>query len=194
MLPLIGLHDAAIYQDLSWTQALLREPGIKDEPGEDGLTGFAIALGYKNTELALSFLQSDVQPRENMLFLAEEILKVKGDSSLENMQASISETLSAAALPNLQASSVDKVKSNKIKFPLINPHIEEQDRYHKNKKWLKQQLRLNTDVDLVWKLMHMENFILGKFCIEASVSDGIWTLQDVEILACTHKNDRFVIQ
>ena len=54
---------------------MLREPGIKDEPGEDGLTGFAIALGYKNVEMTLCFLQSDVQPRKNMLFLAEEILK-----------------------------------------------------------------------------------------------------------------------
>ena len=55
---MIGLHDAVLYGDDDWINALLSEPGVKDLPAEDGLTGFAIAVGYMNIEIVTRFLKS----------------------------------------------------------------------------------------------------------------------------------------
>ena len=32
-----GLHDAVLYEDENWINALLNEPSVKDLPAEDGL-------------------------------------------------------------------------------------------------------------------------------------------------------------
>ena len=49
---------------------------MKDLPAEDGLTGFAIALGYMNINIVTSFLQSKLQ-LEGMVTLANEVLELK---------------------------------------------------------------------------------------------------------------------
>ena len=62
---------------------------------EDGLTGFAIALGFMNVDMVIKYLQSEVEPRDSMLFLAREVMKVpcKGDQKLEILQEAISNYL-----------------------------------------------------------------------------------------------------
>ena len=182
------LHDAALHQDMVWTEALLKEPGIKDEPGDDGLTGFAIALGYMNIDMAIQYLQSDVEPKDHMLFLAAEVLNIppKGDIWLGKLQ----ETIKSITVPSCQTASDQRIGCRKVKYPLINPHTEYHDRYYKNKKWLKQELSLNTDTDLRVKLERMQHLILGKFCIETTALDGKWKLQDIKTLSCVHKSER----
>ena len=182
---------------MQWTEALLKEPGIRDEPGKDGLTGFAVALGFMNVDMVIKYLQSKVEPRDSILFLAREVLKVpsQGDQNLEILQEAISNSLKSIRQPHCQEISVQKMWCKKSKYPMINPNIEEHERYHKNKKWLKDQLRLNTDDDdLREKLGRMQHFILGKFCIETNSSDGIWRLQDIRAVSCIHKHERFVSQ
>ena len=194
------MHDAALYQDMTWIQALLSKCGIKDEPAEDGLTGFTIALGLRNVKMATAFLRADVQPREQILFLAEEALKVEvppeGDLPLEKLKISISEAFNDMAIPFCKSDSIEKQKRNKVerkksKFPLINPDIEEQDRYYKNKKWLKNMISIDNEDNLELKLKRLQSLVLGKFCIR-SKSDHMWILREVETLECSHTNDRFV--
>ena len=71
-----GLHDAALVESEHAVNALVRIPGIRDEPCEDGLTGFAVAMGLMNAKLTQSILESKVEPRDEILFLAKEILDV----------------------------------------------------------------------------------------------------------------------
>ena len=56
--------------------ALLKIPGIDDSEAHDGLTGFAIALVRQHKETVKEFLHSMIEPRDKILFLAREFLKV----------------------------------------------------------------------------------------------------------------------
>ena len=56
--------------------ALLKIPGIGDSEAHDGLTGFAIALVRQHKETVKEFLHSMIEPREKIMFLATEFLKV----------------------------------------------------------------------------------------------------------------------
>ena len=55
---------------------LLNVPGIVDDEGHDGLTGFAISLVRQHKETVKEFLHSGTEPRDKNMFLAREFLKV----------------------------------------------------------------------------------------------------------------------
>ena len=106
-----GLHDAALVESEDAVNALVRIPGIRDEACEDGLTGFAIAVGLMNTKLTQSILRSNVEPRDYILFLAKEILDVNpdGDSRIERLQKCIRQHL--AFEDNVQEEEERKVRN-----------------------------------------------------------------------------------
>ena len=74
---------------------LLSAPVIKDEPGDDGLTSFAIMLALKDKVMVSDMLMSNLQSKEDILFLSEEVLKVhvRGDAQLQELQESIRSTI-----------------------------------------------------------------------------------------------------
>ena len=61
--PHTDLHEAALLQQETLFESLLCL-GIRDEPGDDGLTSFAIWLAYKNHACVTKMLRSNVQPKE----------------------------------------------------------------------------------------------------------------------------------
>ena len=197
-----GLHDAVLFEDENWINALLSEPGVKDLPAEDGLTGFAIALGYMNTEIVTRYLKSKLQSVD-MVSLANEVLELKlepnGDPALKNLQKAIK---GAIKLRSISVSGINQIVKwrrdtkfcvEKSRYPMVNPKVEEHERYYKNKTWLKHQISLRNDGDLMVELANLQHLVLGKFCIRSpSVVKGDlkWKLEKVEAKPCQHEGDR----
>ena len=199
-----GLHDAVLYEDKNWINALLNEPGVEDLPAEDGLTGFAIALGYMNTEIVTRFLKSKLQSVD-MVSLANEVLELKlepnGDPALKNLQKAIKDA-KGFQLRSISVSGIDqsvkwrretKFYIERSRYPLVNPKVEEQERFYKNKTWLKRKISIRNDRDLMVELANLQHLVLGKFCIRSpSVVKGDlkWKLENVEAKQCQHEGDR----
>lgn len=72
-LSLVSLCEREFYDVAN---ALLKIPGIDDSEAHDGLTGFAIALVRQHKETVKEFLHSMIEPRDKIMFLAREFLKV----------------------------------------------------------------------------------------------------------------------
>ena len=178
--------------------ALIRLPGIRDDPGEDGLTGFAIAIGLMNAKLSQSILMSNVERRDDILFLAKEVLDVNpdGDSRIIELQKSIRNNLGMMKIQQESNSSHQRVTRSvygQILFPMINEKIEKEERYYKNKNWQSKKLRENLDSSIFHNEITpdiLEPLILDKFCIE-SMTDVRWALNDVKIVSCTHEGNRY---
>ena len=169
---------------MEWINALLKDSVIRDEPADDGLSGFAIALAKQNEGIVISMLNSDLQPRENIIFLAQEFLNVK-DSTTEQLQKTIKEALKS-------------LEVKMPKYPFVNPEIEKQERYFKNKIWLKEKLlQLCHEGNVNLTKIFNSHLILGEFCIsqgKESTSDKsvMWKLQQVKLLSCIHQDDRYI--
>ena len=181
---------------------LIRLPGIRDEPGEDGLTGFAIALGMMNAKLSISILSSNVEPRDNILFLAQEVLHVNpdGDNRISGLQKSIKEALKEMSVPDLYClePSIEQTGMGleRVAFPMVNSEIEKEARYFKNKIWQKENLRENMSKSKVYNDIEadiLKPLVLDKFCIESN-SIVKWAVNDIKIVSCTHEGDRYTIQ
>ena len=187
-------------KDNNLIKALLNEPGIKDTPAEDGLTGFALSLVRKNVEGVKIFLTSDLQPKNDMIFLAKEVLKLSPlrDSQLGHLQSSIKVTLTSIGVENQTASvsSARHVIAQNIpceKFPYVNPSIEKKECYYKNKTW--QECELHHSImsnNWMVKSESLSHLVLGKFCIKAAsdCADFKWMLREVVSLPCRHKKER----
>ena len=201
----LGLYNAAISQNADKIRQLLREHGVRDEPADDGLTAFAISLAFKNVDIVLDILKSDVQPKDDILFLAREVIKLKprGDPEFSVLQTSVSETLESMGIGTQPFCTffVQEMKHTKLeqrKFPLVNPNIEEQTRYFKNKAWQQTTLHHNLFFnDWMVKSSNLMLLALGKFCIKTK-SDSAdmstkWALQEVEASNCSHVNDRYIL-
>ena len=210
------LHSVALLQEEVYFKELIKFPDIKDDPGEDGLTGFAIWLALKNKVIVSEMLKSHVQPKEDMIFLSEEVLKVPShgdsDSKLRELQESIKSTFSSLGIENKQSShNVRSSSLEQVKFPFVNPFVEEQDHYSKNKLWLKNEIALLMNecsgrmpewqnsygpnlTDIMYHISNFEGIILGKFCIESGSEDihTQWDLRGIQFPPCRHKGDRFV--
>ena len=163
---------------------MLKDSGIRDELADDGLSGFAIALIKQNEGIVISMLNSELQPRENIIYWAQEFLNVK-DRTTVQLQRTIKE-----ALKSLEV----KVP----KYPFVNPEVEKQERYFKNKIWLKEQLlQLGHEDNVNLTNIINSHLILGEFCIsqgKESTSDKsvMWKLQQVKLLSCIHQDDRYI--
>ena len=72
-LSLPSVCEEELYEVL---QSLLKIPGISDTESHDGLTGFAISLARQHKETVKEFLHSGIEPRDKIMFLAGEFLKV----------------------------------------------------------------------------------------------------------------------
>ena len=94
------MYEAALEKDNNRIKVLINEPGMTDTPAEDGLTGFAISLVLKNVEAVENFLTSALYPKNDMIFLAKEVLKLPPgkDSQLKHLQNSIKGTLKSLGL------------------------------------------------------------------------------------------------
>ena len=197
------MYEAALEKDNVCLKVLVNEPGMTDTPAEDGLTGFAISLVLKNAEAVENFLTSDLQPKNDMMFLAKEVLKLPPgkDSQLKHLQNSIKGTLkslrveyqSIGVTSETHVSFVPFAGFRREKFPFINPLMEKKECYHKNKTWQEQELHhsLMTNNWMV-KSESLGHLILGKFCIEATSEcpEFKWTLQNVINLPCRHEKAR----
>ena len=179
--------------------ALVGIPGIKDEPGEEGLTGFAIAIGLMNSKMATSILASNVEPREDIIFLAEEVLRVDpdGDIRISRLQNSIQRTLNnmGPIFGTPLKPGIDRANMwlEKASYPMINPEIEKEDRYFKNKIWQKENLRENLSESSVHNHIEadiLKPLVLDKFCIESNTIVK-WAVRDIKILPCAHEGDRY---
>ena len=190
--------DAVLAESEEAVKALVSLPGVRDDPGEDGLTGFAIALGLMNSALSLFILRSNVEPRDDIIFLANEVLHVNpdGDARILRLQNSIKKALEQM---NLQGSKLSekmdpspRTTNGELMFPMINDNIEKQERYFKNKNWQKQNLEDNLDRSRIHNEIEadvLEPLILDKFCIEAETAVK-WAIQEVKIVPCTHEGNR----
>ena len=173
--------------------ALVRLPGIRDEPGEDGLTGFAIAVGLMNAKLSTSILASNVKPRDDILFLAEEVLHVNpdGDDRISGLQKSILRTLKQMSVPDLYTLK-PSIERTWVPYPMINAEIEKEACYFKNKMWQKENLRDNLSNSTL--VNHIEAdilkpLVLDKFCIQSNTIVK-WAVSDIKIVSCAHEGDR----
>ena len=194
------MHDAALVESKDAVNALIRLPGIRDEPGEDGLTGFAIALGLMNANLSQSILMSNVEPREHIIFLAEQVLDVNpdGDSRIVQLQKTIRKTIGMMKIqhepePKYLPQRYTRYVDGQLLFPMVNGEIEEEERYYKNKNWQRKNLRDNLDSSIFNNEITpdlLEPLILDKFCIE-SKTDVRWEIKDVKIASCTHEGERY---
>ena len=143
-----------------------------------------------------------------MAALANEVLKIKlepkGNPAVKKLQKAIMDAkdfkLMSMSFSGMENTSKwkwkrgSKLKKNKSRYPLVNPNIEWQDRYFKNKAWLRSQIDHNDDEDLMAKLENLQPLILGKFCIgDASDRRGDlkWTLEGVVMNSCQHDGDRW---
>ena len=180
---------------------------MKDLPAEDGLTSFAIALGYMNINIVTSFLQSKLQ-LEGMVTLANEVLELKlepnGDPALKNLQEAIKGAKESKAfqLRSISVSGLNNTEKwrretnfyvEKSRYPLVNPKVEEQERFYKNKTWLKRQISLRIEGDLMVELANLQHLVLGKFCIrsQSDVEGNLkWKLESLDTYPCQHEGDR----
>ena len=194
------MHDAALEKDNDWIKALLSISGIRDTPGEDGLTGFAISMVLKNVEVVPIFLRSGLQPKDDMIFLAQEFLRLSPGRDLKMgiLQTSIRETLTSMGIEDqtYNVSSAQYVISGNVKpdrFPFVNPDIEKKECYFKNKTWQEYELHHSIMCNN-WKVMseNLQHLVLGKFCIKPTshTHDMKWVLRRVALLPCNHQNER----
>ena len=71
-------------QDIVKLRCLVGLDGMRDHPAPDGTTGFALSLAQLNTEQTLAILESGIEPREQILFLAQEFTVVQtGNPALQ---------------------------------------------------------------------------------------------------------------
>ena len=54
-------------------KCLLCVEGMRDDPAPDGTTGFALSLAQLNKNQSLAILESGIEPRDEILFLAQRI-------------------------------------------------------------------------------------------------------------------------
>ena len=80
------------------------------------------------------------------------------------------------------------------RFPLFNPEAEKEEKYYKNKTWLKIQYDMKWKRKLIEIVKDLQPLILGKFCIESTASDKMdkWDLQSIRTKPCDHQKERFV--
>ena len=77
-------------QDIETVKCLLCLDGMRDDPASDGTTGFALSLAQLNTEQTLSILESRIEPRDEILFLAQEFILVEtSDTVMLSLQAEV---------------------------------------------------------------------------------------------------------
>ena len=173
---------------------------MTDAPGEDGLTGFAISLILKNVDAVTDFLKSDLQPKGDMIFLAQEVLRLSPgrDPQLKNLQTSIRDTLTSLGMEIqiINVSYTENISHGNMdpeRFPFVNPNIEKKDCYFKNKTWQEYELHHNiTNNNWMIKSESLQHLVLGKFCIKptSDLADMKWMLRRVALLPCTHQNER----
>ena len=194
------LSKAALEQNKETVNYLLRAPCIVDEPADDGLTGFAIALALKDKDIVNAMLKSNLLNKEEAVFLAQELLKISPgeDSQLRELQIVISDTLKSLeikieSLPVVEV--VDHLKEKQKQFPYVNPDIERLPHYHKNKDWQKTEIHRSL-LSNTWvaKFGTIQQMVLGNFCIKGTSTsdDRKWELQGLKLLTCSHKHDRCV--
>ena len=70
------LWSACNSQDIGSVNCLLNLSGMRDDAAFDGTTGFALSLAQLSTAQTLAILKSGIEPREQILFLAQEFVVV----------------------------------------------------------------------------------------------------------------------
>ena len=198
------LQLAASQQDKDAIDTLLGIPDLEDEPTDDGLTGFAVSLALKDKDIVSKMLKSDLPTKDDMLFLAQEVLKLSpmGDELLGQLQQSINLTLTSLGIEfQRSAEHFPREVIQKEKFPYVNSGIEYEERFFKNKTWQKRERNTAMGKCMVPDCGSMrisfltegfQHLALGKFCIEPASNNGHtkWDLDGVKLLPCSHKEDR----
>ena len=75
------LWSACNRQDMDLIKCLLNLNGIRDDAAFDGTTGFALSLAQLNTMQTLAILESGIEPRDQILFLAREFTALETDNA-----------------------------------------------------------------------------------------------------------------
>ena len=113
-------HDATqfpVRSDVSVSielvEALLAvEDMCEDITAPDGTSAAAIALGHKNAEICVTLLESGIEPRDNIVFLARELLKVEDDDrQTEKLKESVKKSLRRMKLLAKETSDTDESNS-----------------------------------------------------------------------------------
>ena len=94
------LWHACDNQDIDAVKWLLSFEGMRDDPGFDGTTGFALSLAQLNTWQTLAILKSGIEPRNQILFLASEFTGVEtSDSAMLALQKAVKKVLDRMPQP-----------------------------------------------------------------------------------------------
>ena len=187
------MRMAAERGDLTSVKKNLSATSPMDEPADDGLTGFAVALALKHKDIVSAMLKSNLPNKDENIFLAQEVLQLspRRDFQLKDLQAAISETFKSLGVPieRLPVVEINQITVEQKFFPYVNPDVEWQTHYHMNKNWQEQEIH-SAILSKNWIVQFetLKHMILGNFCIESTSSgDSKWELQGVKLHPCTHK-------
>ena len=104
---------------------------LVDLPAPDGTTAIAMAVGHMNAEIAALILTAkNVEPKDKITFIAEEVLKTenKGDKAVENFKNSMRELVGDREVNNTSERrqsplDLEMVELSK-RFPYVNEEAE----------------------------------------------------------------------
>ena len=108
---------------------------VIDHPAPDGTTAMAMAIGHLNAEIAALLLTSEsVEPKDQMRYLANEVLKTESNEDSEtvgNFKKALSQLLGHPEMisisPEGRQSKMDsKMVDLSKRFPFINEDAETQ--------------------------------------------------------------------
>ena len=108
-----ALWTACDIGNIELVESLLAiEDMCEDITAPDGTSAAAIALGHKNAEICVTLLESGIEPRDNIVFLARELLKVEDDDrQTEKLKESVKKSLRRMKLLAKETSDTDESNS-----------------------------------------------------------------------------------
>ena len=87
-------------QDFDTLKCLLSFDGMRDDPAFDGTIGFALSLAQLNTQQTLAILESGIEPRDQIQFLASEFTGVEtSDTAMLALQKAVKKVLDRMPQP-----------------------------------------------------------------------------------------------
>ena len=92
-------------------KCLLCVEGMRDDLAPDGTTGFALSLAQLNKNQTIAILESGIEPRDDILFLAREFVALDGDIlEMQTIQVAVKKVLGPVpGLVSVQVHTVDPI-------------------------------------------------------------------------------------